>query len=157
MYFTFLGESVLCETCGNKLATKQSTTFGLRKHIQTQHRKLLNKPSALDNSVSLMTKEEGFVICSDHKLNIALQKTAMGTQELKEAFHKSSSLTTRLHKSTAFSASLKDACSTLDVNYLKIPPSVTTRWKSHYDTLHAMLRLKVPLIYLRETHLHPYR
>ena len=40
LYFTFSGESALCKTCGNKLATKQSNTSGLRKQIQTQHIKL---------------------------------------------------------------------------------------------------------------------
>ena len=82
---------------------------------------------ALDNSVSLMAKEEGSVTCSDHKLNIALEKTVEGIQELKEAFHKPRSLTARLHKLTTFSTSMKDVCSTLDVNYLKIPSTVTTR------------------------------
>jgi hypothetical protein len=110
-----------------------------------------NMACALNNSVSLITKEEGSVTCSDHKLNTALRRTVEGTPELKDAFIKASSLTTRLHKSTAFSASLKDACSRLDVNYLKIPSTVTTRWNSHYDMLHVMLRLKVPLIYLRDT------
>ena len=28
---------------------------------------------------------------------------------------------------------------------------ITTRWNSHYNMLHVMLRLKVPLIYLRDT------
>ena len=106
---------------------------------------------ALNNCVSLITKEESSVTCSDHKLNTALQRTVEGTLELKDAFLKASSLTTRLHKPTAFSASLKDACSRLDVSYLKIPSTVTTRWNSHYDMLHVMLRLKVPLIYLRNT------
>ena len=106
-----------------------------------------NSAFPLDNSVSLMTKEEGSVTCSDHKLKIALQTTVEDTRELKEAFHKTCSLTTRLHKSTVFSASLKDGCSTLDVNYLKIPSTITTKWKNHYD----MLQLKVPLIYLRDT------
>ena len=106
---------------------------------------------ALDNSVSLMTKEESSVTCSDHKLNIVLQRAVKGTQELKEAFYKASSLTARLHKLTVFSTSLKDACSILDVNYLNIPPTVITRWNSHYDMMHAILRLKVPLIYLRDT------
>ena len=82
---------------------------------------------ALDNSVFLITKEEGSATCSDHKLNIALQRTVEGTQELKEAFHKASSLTNRLHKLTVISVSLKDAFSMLDMNYLKIPYTVTTR------------------------------
>ena len=36
LYFTFSGESALCNTCGNKLSAKQSNITGLRKHIQTQ-------------------------------------------------------------------------------------------------------------------------
>ena len=98
-----------------------------------------------------MTKKEGSVIRSDYKLKIAMQRTVECTQELKQAFHKASSLPTRLFKLTAFIASLKEAYSRLNVNYLKITPTVTTMWNCHYDMLHAMLRLKVPLIYLSDT------
>ena len=73
---------------------------------------------------------------------------------MKEAFHKASSLTTRPHKLTTISASLKDACSTLTgsyLNYLKIASTITTRWNNHYDMLNTMLQLKVLLIYIRGT------
>ena len=104
----------------------------------------------MKGSIAYITGGASSVLCADHLLNTCLLKACNKNEEVKTVIETATRLSSKMHRSTLACELLQRECREIDCEYIKIQSPVITRWNSNFLMIESILKLRRPLVQLRE-------
>ena len=126
----------------------------IREHpalVNVPHKVIVHDAAA--NMISAIEKMEVCCesqLCGDHLLNTALKHATDDCKEVHSTIAAATNLATRVKRSTLANNLLEEECKALGLDFIKVITPVATRWNSNSMMLDSILRMKAPLVSLRE-------